>query len=137
MFSRSFPSRQRGVIAPAPESGYTPFMKTRGFTASALVLASGLGLLTAPGCASFQAARFYRSGTEALDRGDPDTAIRDLQRAAAAAPHASPVQNHLGLAYAAAGRDTEALAAFRRAVELDCENVPAQENLDAARARKR
>jgi len=112
-------------------------MKARGLTASTPILVLGLALLTAPGCASFEAARLYRSGTEALDRGDPDTAIRDLERAAAGVPYASPVQNHLGLAYAAAGRDGDALSAFRRAVELDCENVAAQENLDAAEARVR
>ena len=49
-------------------------------------------------------------------------------------PHASEVQNHLGAAYAAEGRDAEALAAFERAVALDCDNAAAQQNLRAARA---
>lgn len=112
-------------------------MKTRRCAAAGAVLALGSALVAAPGCASFEAARLYRSGTRALDRGDTGVAIRDLERAAEEVPHASPLQNHLGLAYAAAGRDAEALAAFRRAVELDCENAAAQENLLAAEARVR
>ncbi|HJO25104.1 MAG: tetratricopeptide repeat protein [Myxococcota bacterium] len=110
-------------------------MRTRGAMASLLPLAVGLALAVVTGCASFEAARLYRSGTEALDRGDTNTAIRDLERAAQVAPYASPVQNHLGLAYAAAGRNGEALSAFRRAVELDCENLAAEVNLHAAEER--
>jgi Flp pilus assembly protein TadD len=61
--------------------------------------------------------------------------VADLERAAALVPAASEVQNHLGLAYAAAGRDADARAAFERAVELDCENAAAGQNLRAARRR--
>ena len=50
-------------------------------------------------------------------------------------PRASEVQNHLGLAYAEQGRHADALAAFRRAVEIDCGNEAAQRNLHAAEAR--
>ena len=85
------------------------------------------------GCARWQAAQLYGSGTEALDRGDVALAIHDLERAAALAPQASEVQNHLGLAYGAAGRHEESLAAFERAVDLDCDNAAARENLTAAR----
>jgi Flp pilus assembly protein TadD len=98
---------------------------------AALLLALA-GLL---GCASLEAARLYRSGTAALDAGRPERAIVDLERAGQLAPQASEVQNHLGLAYAAAGRPDDAERAFRRAVELDCENVAAQENLRAAELR--
>jgi len=97
-------------------------------------LASALALAVA-GCASFQAARLYRSGTLALDRGDTEAAVADLERAAELVPAASEVQNHLGLAYAAAGRDAEARAAFQRAVELDCENTAASYNLRVAQQR--
>jgi len=45
------------------------------------------------------------------------------------------VQNHLGLAYAAAGRDGDALHAFQRAVDLDCDNHAALVNLDVAQRR--
>jgi Flp pilus assembly protein TadD len=98
--------------------------------ALALALAAGLG-----GCASLEAARLYRSGTAALDAGAPERAIADLERAASLAPQASEVQNHLGLAYAAAGRPADAELAFRRAVELDCDNSAARENLRAAEQR--
>ena len=45
------------------------------------------------------------------------------------------MQNHLGLAYAAAGRDDDARYAFRRAVDLDCDNAAAAGNLRAAEQR--
>ena len=96
-------------------------------------------LLTLPfalaGCASFEGARLYQSGTAALDRGDSERAIADLERAAELAPTASEVQNHLGLAYAAAGRDDDAQHAFRRAVDLDCDNRAAVDNLRVAQQR--
>ncbi|MFI5217664.1 MAG: tetratricopeptide repeat protein [Candidatus Limnocylindria bacterium] len=95
-----------------------------------LLLALGPG-----GCASFEAARLYRSGTAALEAGAPERAVADLERAAALAPEASDVQNHLGLAYAAAGRPGDAERAFRRALELDCDNAAARENLHAAELR--
>lgn len=92
-------------------------------------LAVGAGLL---GCASLEGARLYRDGSAALDRGQPAEAIELLERAALRVPQASEVQNHLGIAYAAAGRHDAALTAWRRAVELDCDNVAARRNLDAA-----
>jgi len=95
-----------------------------------LALASGLS-----GCASYEGARLYRSGTQALDDGAPERAIADLERAAALVPEATEVQNHLGLAYAAAGRPGDAERAFRLAVELDCDNAAARENLRAAELR--
>jgi Flp pilus assembly protein TadD len=91
-----------------------------------------LGLLLA-GCASLEGARLQRSGLAALDRGDTQRAIADLEQAAARVPQASDVQNHLGLAYAAAGRSADAERAFRRALELDCDNAAALENLLAGR----
>jgi len=95
-----------------------------------LLLSPGLG-----GCASIEAARLYHSGTAALDAGAPERAIADLERAASLAPQASEVQNHLGLAYTAAGRPGDAELAFRRALELDCDNAAARENLHAAELR--
>jgi Flp pilus assembly protein TadD len=105
-------------------------MTTHSVVAAALALA--LVLMSAPGCASLAGARLYRSGSQALERGDAEQAIADLERAAELVPHASEVQNHLGLAYASAGRQREAAAAFRRAVELDCDNAAARRNLAAA-----
>ncbi len=59
----------------------------------------------------------------------------ELERAVALAPEASEVQNHLGLAYQAAGRGRDAELAFRRAVALDCGNAAAVENLRVVEAR--
>jgi len=87
------------------------------------------------GCASFEGAQLYQSGTRALDAGQTERAIQDLERAAALLPQASEVQNHLGLAYAESGRAEDALAAFRRAVEIDCDNAAARHNLSVAEAR--
>jgi Flp pilus assembly protein TadD len=87
------------------------------------------------GCAQFEAARLYKSGTAALERGESERAIEDLERAAARVPDASEVQNHLGLAYAAAGRGDDARNAFRRAVDLDCDNRAAVDNLRVAERR--
>jgi Flp pilus assembly protein TadD len=97
---------------------------------AALALAALLG-----GCASLEAERLYASGTQALDRHDPDRAVADLERAATLAPEVSAIQNHLGLAYQDAGRPADALHAFERAVELDCGNEAAVRNLRSMRAR--
>ena len=101
-----------------------------------LLVAMLLAALASLGCATYQGGRLYMSGTEALDRGDTARAIADLERAAELVPHASEIQNHLGLAYAADGRSDEALLAFRRAVALDCGNRAAQRNLRAAEAHR-
>jgi Flp pilus assembly protein TadD len=86
------------------------------------------------GCASFRGARAYQRGSQALDRGDAPVAISEFERAATLVPHASEVQNHLGIAYSMEGRWDPALAAFRRAVELDCDNQAAAQNLAEAEA---
>lgn len=94
-----------------------------------------LALSLFQGCASFEAAQLYRSGSQALDAGQPELAVQDLERAAELLPQASEIQNHLGLAYAESGRPEDALAAFRRAVELDCDNEAARHNLAVAERR--
>jgi len=101
------------------------------------VMLVGILLLTcaATGCESsamraFRGARHYAAGTEALTRSDPDLAISELEQAASLVPHASEIQNHLGLAYWADGRPQEARSAFETAVKLDCENIAAQTNLE-------
>lgn len=86
-------------------------------------------------CATLEGAHLYREGTAALDRGEPQRAIELLEQAAERVPQASEVQNHLGIAYAAVGRQEDALAAWRRAVALDCDNAAAQHNLRAAEGR--
>ena len=92
-------------------------------------------LLLSSGCASYRGARLYQSGSEALDRGEIAVAVGDLERAALLAPHASEIQNHLGIAYTEAGRHTAAFAAYQRAVDLDCTNAAAQHNLRVAQER--
>ena len=100
-----------------------------------ILVALLLATLASVGCDTYRGGLLYSSGTEALDRGDNARAIADLERAAELVPHASEIQNHLGLAYAADGRHSEALLAFRRAVALDCGNQAARRNLRAAEAR--
>jgi Flp pilus assembly protein TadD len=86
------------------------------------------------GCSSFQAARLYHDGTAAFERGDSARAVSDLERAAGLLPEASEIQNHLGLAYQAEGRDRDAELAFERAVALDCDNDAAAQNLRVTQA---
>lgn len=85
--------------------------------------------LLAAGCATWEGARLYQSGSEALERGDTDDALRDLTAAAALVPEASEIHNHLGLAQLQAGEPEQALRSFERAVQLDCDNRAASENL--------
>ncbi|MDX1648387.1 MAG: tetratricopeptide repeat protein [Myxococcota bacterium] len=118
------PFRSGGVLRSASPHGLPRALLVLGL--AALVLAAG--------CSSLRGGRLYVSGSEALERGETARAIAELEEAAALVPHASEIQNHLGLAYAAAGRDADALRAFRRAVDLDCDNDAAQANLRAAEA---
>ena len=96
---------------------------------AAIALAGGVA--TAAGCASIEGARLYGSGTQALDRGDTQRAISDLERAVVLVPHASEVHNHLGVAYEVDGRLEEAAREFQRAVDLDCDNLAALHKLDS------
>ena len=93
-----------------------------------------LGLLLLLGCSTTEGYRHFEAGNGALDRGDAASAVVELERAAALVPERSEVFNHLGLAYAAAGRREDALLAFERAVALDCDNRAATANLRAAQA---
>ncbi|MGH0037838.1 MAG: tetratricopeptide repeat protein [Myxococcota bacterium] len=94
-----------------------------------IALALLLGAVAGPlGCAAWRGAVLYQSGSEALRAGEVQVAIHDLEEAADWMPEASEVQNHLGLAYAAAGRPDDALRAFRRAEALDCTNHAATLN---------
>lgn len=102
---------------------------------AACAAALALAVLPLAACASLDAARAYQRGTAALERGDAPAAVGELERAAALEPRASAVHNHLGIAYEAAGRQDDALRAYERAVELDCENRAAEHNLGALRAR--
>ncbi len=95
----------------------------------ALFLSVLLAVFVVTGCTVYRGARLYRSGTIALDQGEPARAIAELERAAQLVPAGSEIQNHLGLAYVAAGREDDAVVAFQRAIDLDCDNLAARENL--------
>lgn len=86
---------------------------------------------------AMRGARYYAEGSEALERGDSVRAVEDLERAAGLVPHASEIQNHLGLAYWAAGQEKNARFAFDRAIELDCDNRAARQNRATLDAMKR
>lgn len=93
-----------------------------------------LGVL-GTGCEStpiraFRGARHYAAGTEALKQNDDRLAISELEEAAVLVPHASEIQNHLGIAYWSDGRPQMAQLAFERAIELDCDNDIARVNLE-------
>jgi Flp pilus assembly protein TadD len=118
----------------------TPSRQTRSSRRSALnLLQAAAALLVVSlglsGCATWRGARLYQSGTHALERGDTASALRDLSAAVELVPHASEIHNHLGLAQLQAGEPVRALRSFERAVELDCDNRAARENLARAEAR--
>ena len=106
-------------------------------SARALVMALGLfavSLAWIPGCRSGPAqaldgARYYLSGSEALERGDPERALVELLRAAELVPQASEIRNHLGIAYWETGDLLRARGSFETALELDCDNAAAEANL--------
>lgn len=113
------------AVPPRPGAAWLPF------AVAAVAL-----LATAPGCGTgWRGARLYTSGTHALDRGEVVRAIADLEAAAALLPDRAEIHNHLGIAYASAGRLDEAIVVFERAVALDCDGGAARSNLAAARAR--
>ena len=93
-----------------------------------------LALALLSGCATLEGYRHFELGNAALDRGDVVRAVAELELAATLVPERSEIVNHLGIAYAAAGRPVDALSAFERAVALDCDNREAAANLAAARA---
>jgi Flp pilus assembly protein TadD len=94
------------------------------------IAVAGLAMV---GCAAVEGERAYRSGTHALERGDMESAVADLEAAVARAPGSSEVHNRLGIAYAAAGRSDDAIHEFESAVALDCDNATARRNLTRAR----
>ena len=94
-----------------------------------IVVSYAMGCESSP-MRTFRGARHYAAGTEALTQSDPGQAIEELEQAAALIPHASEIQNHLGLAYWSGGRPQAARIAFESAVQLDCENIAAQSNLE-------
>lgn len=58
-------------------------------------------------------------GLIAIERDEPAVAARHLERAAELAPAVAYIRNNLGVALERAGRADEAIAQFRKSVELD------------------
>jgi Flp pilus assembly protein TadD len=79
---------------------------------------------------ALRGARHYEAGNDALARNDSARAVEELEQAAALVPHASEIQNHLGLAYWSNGKLDAARSSFERALELNCENQAAEVNLE-------
>jgi Flp pilus assembly protein TadD len=105
------------------------------FVRAGLAVAVATSAIAASGCEStpiraFRGARHYAAGTEALERNDDARAVAELEQAALLVPHASEIQNHLGLAYWSDGRPQSAQVAFAKAIELDCDNDAARANLE-------
>lgn len=98
---------------------------------AAILFAASLAVV---GCGTASGGLHYSRGTQALEAGHTAEAITHLERAAVLVPHASEVQNHLGIAYQAAGRPADARRAYQRALDLDCDNSAAQQNLDQLEA---
>ena len=103
----------------------------------------GVSLLFGSGCAegprrALEGARLYSAGTRSLEAGDAAMAVVELSRAADLVPHASEIQNHLGMAHWTLGELDDAESAFDQALVLDCENEAARlnrERLIAERSR--
>jgi len=79
----------------------------------------------------WRGAGHFSAGTDALVAGQGERAVAELEQAAELVPGASEIRNHLGLAYLAEGRERDARAAFTSAIELDCGNRAARQNLEA------
>jgi len=110
-----------------------------GVVATTFAVVAAVGLVgTSSGCETtpvraLRGARHYAAGNDALDRGDSVRAIEELEQAAVLVPHASEIQNHLGLAYWSGGELKAARQSFERALELNCENQAAAANLEILR----
>jgi tetratricopeptide (TPR) repeat protein len=117
------------------QSSHTRCYTTAVRTPVLVLVLFAMFVLSLASCASYRGARLYRSGSASLERGDAEAAVAQLEEAASLIPQASEIQNHLGLAYLETGRTREAVAAFDRAVVLDCDNHAASENLAAAEAK--
>jgi len=71
---------------------------------------------------------YYERANYAFDQGDFVTAIEDFQKVIELEPSNSRAYNNLGLAYAALGRDEDAINAYNSAIEYDRDYVRAYKN---------
>lgn len=82
-----------------------------------------------------QVREHYRKGLEALGQQDYPVAIRELEAARDLEPSEALYPAQLGTAYAGAGRSTDALATYERALALDSADTGTRNNLGVALAR--
>jgi tetratricopeptide (TPR) repeat protein len=75
-------------------------------------------------------------GRALAEDGQPDAAVRRLERALALDPDLAEAHYNLGQIALARGRDSEAAEHYRRALRADPARVPARANLAAALARQ-
>ena len=93
--------------------------------ASLIILA--LSLLSA--CGFFEADALYKSGSQALERGEYQECIQQLEKAKALLPSASSViRNNLGVCYDQVGRKKDAFYEYRQAVINNHQNNAALKN---------
>lgn len=96
-------------------------------TVCAPLIILALSLLSA--CGFFEADALYKSGSQALERGQYQECIEQLEKAKALLPNASSViRNNLGVCYARAGRNKEAWFEYRQAVINNHQNNAALKN---------
>ena len=96
-------------------------------TARRLVLGLVLSCVLS-GCAP-PGARALLEGKRLIDRRKYDRAVEQLQLATSLLPTNAQAWNYLGLAYHGAGRATNALAAYQKALTLDPGLAEARYNL--------
>ena len=77
------------------------------------------------------ARKTYDQGLAAWQKGDYQQAAEKFEKAVAEYPEYDTAYNNLGVMYAHLGQNDQALAAFRRSVELNDKNADADRNLRA------
>lgn len=94
-----------------------------------LTILALFGLILLTGCAIFKADKLYKSGTQALERGDFEQCIQELENAKELLPNLSSiVRNNLGFCYEKVGRIKDAWFEFRQAVINNHQNNSAISN---------
>lgn len=99
-------------------------------TVCAPLIILALSLLSA--CGFFEADALYKSGSQALERGQYQECIEQLEKAKALVPNLSSfIRNNLGVCYDRVGKNKDAWFEYRRAVINNPQNNPALKNFGA------
>ncbi len=88
----------------------------------------GLVMLNVTGCATVSGALHFSAGTRALEEGNFELAVAELEEARKANPDWSKIRNNLGTAYSKIGRHTDAWQEFCAAVLAPPANAQAANN---------